>query len=128
MYYSGKGIVQDYQEAMTWYKKAAENGDADAQYILGVIYELGEGIPQNYIEACKWYILAAAQSQPDANAIKFRDNLEQKMTPQQIAEAQRLAKEFRPKADNSATKDSTKSKQGDKATLSGTNNNRDNRP
>ena len=54
-YYYGRGIPQDYAQAMTWYRKAAEQGHAGAQTNLGVCYELGH----NYVEAVKWYRVAA---------------------------------------------------------------------
>jgi TPR repeat protein len=54
-------VPQDYQEALKWYRPAAEQGYAPAQYSLGVAYERGQGVPQDYREAVKWYRRAAAQ-------------------------------------------------------------------
>ena len=51
---------------MKWYRKAAEQGDADAQYNLGISYDRGEGVPQDYVEAVKWYRKAAEQGDADA--------------------------------------------------------------
>ena len=51
----------DYQEAMKWYRKAAEIGDAMAQFMLGAMYDSGQGTPENREEAIKWYRLAARQ-------------------------------------------------------------------
>ena len=51
---------------MKWYRLAADQGDAGAQYNLGVMYDNGQGVPQNYAEAVKWYRLAADQG--DASA------------------------------------------------------------
>ena len=48
-------------EAVKWYRKAAEQGDAEAQYNLGVMYDKGEGVPKNNVEAYKWFNLAAAR-------------------------------------------------------------------
>ena len=61
MYDLGKGVPQNYKEAAKWYRLAAEQGDAKAQYNLGVMYHKGQGVPQNYKEAAKWYRLAAEQ-------------------------------------------------------------------
>jgi TPR repeat protein len=131
MYSEGQGVPQDYVEAMRWYRKAAEQGDAHAQYILGAMYDEGEGVPQDYTEALKWYRRAAEQGHAYAQwtlglvyhegqsvpqdyvqahmwfslaaaqgvsvAEKFRDSLAEKMTPVQLAEAQRLAREWKPK-------------------------------
>ncbi len=66
MYYKGKGVPQDDQEAAKWYRKAAEQGNAKAQNNLGIMYYKGKGIPQNYQAAAKWYRKAAEQG--DAKA------------------------------------------------------------
>ena len=54
-YEQGKGIRQDYTEAVQWYRKAAEQGQAEAQYNLGVMYAKGEGVRQNYKIAKEWF-------------------------------------------------------------------------
>ena len=66
IYFLGKGVIQDYQEAAKWFSKAAEQGDANAQNLLGEMYSYGEGEKQDYQEAAKWYRKAAEQR--DANA------------------------------------------------------------
>ena len=91
MYDNGQGVAQDYAEAVRWYKLAAAQGDAKAQYNLGISYGKGEGVAQDYLRAHTWLNLAAISG--DADAVKSRDITARKMTPQQIAEAQRLARE-----------------------------------
>ena len=98
MYLNGWGVVQDDEEAVKWYRKAAQQGEASAQFSLGVMYENGEGVPQDYVTAHVWYNLAGAQS--DEEARKARDRIAEKMTPAQIAEAQRWAREWKPKSDD----------------------------
>jgi len=127
MYVKGDGVTQDYQEAVKWYRLAGEQGDAKAQYNLGVMYGNGEGVTQDYKEALKWYRLAAEQRYATAqsnlglmyaqgqgviqdNVIAYmwfkiaisngselaktnRDNAERIMTSEQIAKAQKLARE-----------------------------------
>ena len=66
MYYKGEGVPKNYSEAMKWYRKAADQGNAEAQFNLGVMYDQGEGVPKNYTEAMQWYRKAADQG--DANA------------------------------------------------------------
>jgi uncharacterized protein len=134
MYDKGKGVPQDYPEALKWYRLAATQGDALAQYNLGVMYDMGKGVPQDYAEALKWYRLAAAQGDAEAQtnlgvmyaqgkgvlqdyvqahkwftlaavtfttpserdqAAQARDRVAAKMTPAQIAEAQKLAREWK---------------------------------
>ena len=51
MYFHGKGVPQDYAEAVKWFRLAADQGDAGAQSILGVMYDEGHGVPQDYAEA-----------------------------------------------------------------------------
>ena len=66
MYLHGQGVRQDYAQAVKWYRKAAEQGFAEAQYNLGVRYDQGQGVPQDYAEAVKWYRKAAEQGDAEA--------------------------------------------------------------
>jgi hypothetical protein len=95
MYGGGEGVPLDYPEALRWFRKAAEQGLAKAQNYLGTIYARGVGVPQDYVEAHKCYNLAASKGY--AGAAKNRDLIAAKMTHAQIAEAQKLAREWRPK-------------------------------
>ena len=54
MYYSGKGTKQDYQKALYWHKKAAEQGEANSMGQLGMMYMKGEGVKQNDKQAVYW--------------------------------------------------------------------------
>lgn len=91
----------DFAGVLKRYRPLAEQGDADAQYFLGEMYAKGQGVPKDYALAYMWFNLAAAQSashsaqhpHPGLN----RDELEKLMPPDQIAEAQRLAREWKPK-------------------------------
>lgn len=64
----GCGAAQDYTQAVDWYRKAAEQNEAAAQYSLGLMYEQGTGVPRNLTEASRWYQLAAKNGDPDAKA------------------------------------------------------------
>ena len=100
MYGKGRGIPQDYAEALQWYRKAAEQGDAHAQYNLGSMYRDGHGVPQDYVQAYMWFKLAASRLPPGEDrdkAVKNRDIVAKRMTPAQISEAQKLAREWKPK-------------------------------
>ncbi len=102
LYRNGHGVLQDYTEAVKWYRSAAEQGNNYAQFSLGFMYDNGQGVSQDYVEAHKWYNLAAVRftASERANrelALKSRDQLAAKMTPAQIAEAQKLAREWKPK-------------------------------
>ena len=95
MYEKGWGVPQDYAEAVKWYRKAEEQGIAVAQFKLGFMYDKGRGVPQDYVLAHKWINLFAARGgmAVDSTA-KMLDHVASKMTPEQIAEAQRLAREW----------------------------------
>src|SRR5712692_10079865 len=80
--------------------QAASTGDAEMQFELGELYEFGFGLQQNYIPALAWYILASEQG--NQKAIKRRDALKSRMTPQEIAEAQSQAQLLRKQAPSSA--------------------------
>jgi uncharacterized protein len=94
-YNQGRGVPQDYSQAAFWFRKAAERGNALAQNSLGVLYGKGQGVPKDLVAAYMWFSLAAnGGSKP---APKNRDIIAKRLTPQQLAEAQRLAREWKPK-------------------------------
>lgn len=93
MHSLGEGVPQDDAEAANWFRKAAEQGDSQGQDSLGSAYFLGLGVPQDFVLAHMWANLAAAKGHD--LAIETRDKVAGYMTPEQIAEAQRLAREWR---------------------------------
>jgi TPR repeat protein len=95
MYYLGWGVPRNLVQAARWRRKAADQGYAEAQVWLGKNYRDGEGVPRNYVLAYMWYSLAAASPIGIGyDAPGSRDRLAARMTPDQIAEAQRLAREW----------------------------------
>ena len=71
MYRDGQGVTQNYQEALKWWRLAADQGTegtAVAQYNIGELYHNGKGVAKNYQEALKWFRLAAAQGSAAAQA------------------------------------------------------------
>jgi uncharacterized protein len=85
---------RDYATAARIIRPLAEQGDARAQYTLGVFYDNGLGVPQDRVTSYMWFDLSAAQGKEGAAA--FRDLIARRMTPAQIAEAQKLAREKKP--------------------------------
>ena len=85
---------RDYATAVRLIRPLAEQGDASAQYTLGVFYDNGLGVPQDHISSYMWFDLSAAQGRDGAAA--FRDLVARRMTPGQIAEAQKLTREWKP--------------------------------
>ena len=101
MYENGQGVQQDYAEAVKWYRKAADQGDPYAQISLGSMFFYGKGVPHDYVLAHMWTNLGVLRI-PSAEtkkrqAIRMRDAVAGLLTPAQIAEAQRLAREWKPK-------------------------------
>jgi TPR repeat protein len=94
IYAEGKGVAQDYQEAVKWYRLAAAQGNQFAQINLGVMYTNGTGVRQDFVRAHMWFTLAAATLSGDSGdtAIKNRDRIASKLTAEQIATAQELAR------------------------------------
>lgn len=93
----GEGVLRDHAEAVGWYRAAAEQGYWAAQNNLGVMYKRGDGVPQDHVLAHMWFSLAASGA-PDADmrglVISARNEVEILLTPEQIAEAQRRAREW----------------------------------
>lgn len=110
-------IPESPAEAALWFLRAAEKGDEFASFTIGTMFARGEGVKQDFVQAYKWFSVAANSStQEDADlltpwglgifqptrlstaelASQARDRMALRMTPQQIDEAQRLAREFRP--------------------------------
>lgn len=106
LYKSGEGVLEDYSEAAKWYRRAAEQGESTAQYKIGRMYESGQGSARDLVQAHKWFNLAAAAPNPPAfsdqwwvkkEASDSRTRITRLMTSAQIAEAQKLARQWKPK-------------------------------
>ena len=89
MYYNGKGVPQDFKEALKWYRLAAAQGNISAQLNLGSMYYEGEGVGESLVRAYMWFSIVATRGHSEA--AKMRDAVSKQMTPQQIADAQAMA-------------------------------------
>jgi len=107
MYAIGDGVPKDGAKAVEWFHKAADQGNVYAQHNLSNSYWYGSGCPQDKVRAYMWANLAAAQGYADA--IKNRDWFENQLTSDQIAEAQRLTREWKPGQSDVTAGFSTKS-------------------
>jgi Sel1 repeat len=112
MYASGQGVPRDDAEAVKWYQKSANQGFGPAQIALAFMYRDARGVAQDNVQADMWFTVAASEESttvnkftPDVamfreirtqNAIKYRNDIEQRMTPEQIAEARKRAGEWKP--------------------------------
>jgi len=102
LYEFGQGVPQDDAEAAKWYRRAADQGDARGLDYLGSMYESGRGVAQDYVEAYKLWSLAVArtpvwESELAEEVVKNRDNVATKMAAAQVAEAQKLTREWKPR-------------------------------
>ncbi len=101
MYESGRGVKQDYREAMKWYRQAAEQGDAAAQSSLGALYAKGHGVIQDYLLAHMWSNIAASKlvgkegelGEEGQRAANTRDSVAKNLTPTQVIQAQGMARQ-----------------------------------
>ncbi len=89
-------MPRNQNEAVKWYRLAADKGHAQAQVNLGLLYDQGNGVPQDFVYAYMWFNLAASNGA--RMAIKNRDALAPRMTQGQIAEAQKFSREWKPVA------------------------------
>ena len=97
MYADGRGVPQDYVEAVTWSRRAAEQSHAGAQIYLWMSYDSGLGVPQqDYVEAHMWANLAASQltGSERERAVALRDSTAERMTTPDLSEARRRAREW----------------------------------
>ena len=92
MYENGKGVPQNDAKAVKWYRKAAEQGYIYAQFNLGVMYANGQGVQRDYVVAHMWFILAATSGHEEAR--RLLSGQEEDLTPDQVAEAHRMAREW----------------------------------
>jgi TPR repeat protein len=87
------GLPQDLSQARHWYREAADQGEPFAALSLGILYNYGKGVKRDYVQAYVWYQRAVAHlaGGDRDTAIEMRDQVAEKLSNEQIAEAQRLA-------------------------------------
>lgn len=96
----GSGTPIDFKAAAGWFAKSAEQGDASAMLALGTLFELGKGVPQDVVQAYKWYALATVddgeyEQELFDRATRSRDELARKITPAQVEEGEREARQWK---------------------------------
>jgi alpha/beta superfamily hydrolase/outer membrane lipoprotein-sorting protein len=124
MYEQGRGVAQDYAAAARWYRLAAEQGLAVAQLSIGGLYEQGRGVAQDAVQALMWVTLAAASlpagEEYHRTAVERMNQLSAQMTPAQIEEAKRRAREWKPTAGPAPVSKQQSSGLGNLTSLQGT--------
>jgi uncharacterized protein len=93
MYQHGLGVPRNYGVAASWLDLAAEQGEPTAQFFLGLLFDKGFGVPQDWVQAEVWLNLAASQASARQRDYwtRIRDSVAQKLTLDQLAEAQQRA-------------------------------------
>lgn len=97
MYYFGEGVAESDANSEKWLRLAADQGLADAQFRLGGMYLAGISMPEDFVLGYMWWNLAAAkgyQLPSGKKATVGLQELRKKMNSKQIAEAERLTKEW----------------------------------
>lgn len=98
MYFLGRVVSQDYAEALNWHTLAAEQGDSRAATTIGSMYATGRGVRQDFVRAYMWHALAVEHGGRypyfTRDARVARDDVARRLTPEQIAEGQKLAGEW----------------------------------
>lgn len=93
IYNNGNGVIKDVQQGIKWYELAATNGNVDAQFLIAMSYRNGiNGITKDFVRAYHWFNLAASNGHKDSTNIMIF--LESIMTPNQIAQAQAMTRDF----------------------------------
>jgi hypothetical protein len=106
LYETGQGVTRNYTKAAEWYGRAARQGNPVAQTQLGNMYRLGRGVPQNYVIAYMWFELAKRQGSKQAAALMT--TVTKKMTWQQITEAKKHIKNWKPTEEKGSKKTGVK--------------------
>ncbi len=90
MYQNGLGVPRNYTVAASWLNQAAQQGEPTAQFLLGLLFDKGYGVPQDWVQAEVWLNLAASQASGKEQEYwaRVRDAVAQKLTLDQLAEAQ----------------------------------------
>jgi TPR repeat protein len=93
MYLQGEAVEKNLAEGAKWALKAANQGQADAQYMLGVLYSGGQGVEKDSVQAYTWVSLTIGNGTDFGSAaVTLKSNLEQNLSPDQLAQARRRIK------------------------------------
>lgn len=95
LYFDGKGVPQDFEQAAQWFETAANEGYTKAQHNLGEMYAIGQGVKKDFVQSYKWLSLCAVSG--NETCASHRDWVGKKLKGSQLAAAQRMAREFKPK-------------------------------
>ena len=92
LFHKGLGVTQDDAQAATWFVQAAEQGQAEAQLLLGTLFFFGKGVPQSYVSAFAWWDIAETCGQSDAS--ECRDVALEHLTPDETAQSFKIVTDW----------------------------------
>jgi TPR repeat protein len=95
MYDMGIGVQKNVAETLKWYGQAAGQGDRYAPFNIGTMYYRGEGVDKDFVKTYYWFDIA--KSNGNIKAKKWRDRIAERMTPEQLAAAQKMLEQWRTK-------------------------------
>ncbi len=95
MFDMGVGVQKNVAETLKWYTKASAQGDRYAPFNIGTMYYRGEGVDKDFVKTYYWFDIA--KSNGNIKAKKWRDRIAERMTPEQIAAAQKMLEQWRAK-------------------------------
>jgi uncharacterized protein len=90
-------VAQNYPEAGRWYRLAADQGNAVAQYYLGLLHAKGQGVPLDNAVAHMWFNLASVYFTSPVSrdrAVAYRNTIARKLSPAELVRAQEMAREW----------------------------------
>ena len=96
LHYDGLGVPQNFAEAAEWFRKAADKGYTKAQLNLGAMYGTGRGVKRDFVQSYMWLAICGASG--DQKCLAQRDLVAQKLKPDKLAAAQRMAREWKKSA------------------------------
>ena len=96
MFENGLGVERDVTEAVNWFIRSAEQGDANGQCNLGRMYAMGSGVDLDLVKAYQWLSLSGAQGESTARTLLAATV--PAMTHRELAEGQRLVAEYQSRA------------------------------
>jgi hypothetical protein len=92
MFLKGQGVPQSYEDAGTWFRKAAEQRIPQAQFQLGTLYLNGQGLPRDMEQAYAWFTVGAShQHQKSKSAV---ESARKRLSAEELSEAGKLSEKL----------------------------------
>ena len=99
MHHYGRGVPKNPVEAVKWFRVSANNGNVPARQYLAIILHKGDGVEKDVVAAHMWYALYMKDAPNDRDRAYIKETMtkmERRMTPEQIAQAKKMAADWKP--------------------------------